>query len=79
MLVTSANPYMFIFQASLLSRGVGVGVGGGGWGKVELKLTQSPARIGAWAELGKNVEVPLPFFHANSILSQYHPAQPSQT
>jgi hypothetical protein len=28
-------------------------VGGGGWGEIEIKAKLSPAKAGAWAELGK--------------------------
>ena len=50
MLVCSAKPHELEFQVSLLSRGGGGWVGGGG--KLELMLTQPPAGVGAWAELG---------------------------
>jgi hypothetical protein len=47
------------FQVFLLSRVGGWVVGGwwwvvGGWGEIEIKAKLSPAKAGAWAELGKN-------------------------
>ena len=53
MLVCSAKPHELEFQVSLLYPG-GVGGGVGGWGKLELMLTQPPAGVGAWAELGNS-------------------------
>ena len=68
MLVSSARPNELKFQVSLLSQGgwrwVGV------WGKTKLKLTQPPARVGAWAELG-NIIIGMSEDLADTINNQY--------
>ena len=58
-LVSSSMPTEANFQDSLLSRVGGWVVrwlGGWvvGWGKIEIKAKLSPARAGAWTELGKS-------------------------
>jgi hypothetical protein len=57
-LIISGIPIEAKFQVSLLSR-VGGWLGGwvgdwvGGWGEIKIKAKLSPAKAGAWAELGK--------------------------
>ena len=50
--VSSGIPTESKFHVSLLSRGGWVV---GGWGEIEIKAKLSPAKAGAWAELGKNM------------------------